>query len=92
MGEFMDEWARIDQCRRTVHDLVCPSYILDRNYQFLDWNVMFDELVLKAVIRAGLMTLAQRSGEIPATSLRISGSVEARGWGTDGTPGPRRLS
>lgn len=41
------EWALIDQCRRTVPDLVCPSYILDRNYHFLDWNVMFDELIAK---------------------------------------------
>ncbi|MCI0400636.1 MAG: TIR domain-containing protein [Gammaproteobacteria bacterium] len=45
--ELADQWSLVRECRLPIHDLVCPSYILDRNYHFLDWNPMFDELVAK---------------------------------------------
>ena len=41
------QWSHMDKCRRPIHDLISPSYILDRNYHFLDWNPMFDELIAK---------------------------------------------
>ncbi|MGH8509526.1 MAG: caspase, EACC1-associated type [Gammaproteobacteria bacterium] len=42
-----NHWASIREARQSIHDLVCPSYILDQNYHFLDWNPMFDELLAK---------------------------------------------
>lgn len=45
--ELADHWSLVRECRLPIHDLVCPTYVLDRNYHFLDWNPMFDELVAK---------------------------------------------
>ena len=43
----VDHWDIIRQARAAVLDLASPAYILDRNYQFLDWNPAFDEIVAK---------------------------------------------
>jgi len=42
-----DRWEVVRTCRKPAIDLVSPTYLLDRNFQFLDWNPMFDELVAK---------------------------------------------
>lgn len=42
-----DRWEVVRTCRKPAVDLMGPTYILDRNFQFLDWNPMFDELVAK---------------------------------------------
>ena len=40
-------WRVVDAARVSVLDLVGPTYLLDNNYHFLDWNPAFDELVAK---------------------------------------------
>lgn len=42
-----ERWEIIRNYRGTMQDLIGPAYILDRNFQFLDWNPMFDELVAR---------------------------------------------
>lgn len=45
--DIKDRWEVVRTCRKPAIDLVSPTYLLDRNFQFLDWNPMFDELVAK---------------------------------------------
>lgn len=45
--ELRERWDIVRKFRGPMQDLICPSYILDRNFQFLDWNPMFDELIAK---------------------------------------------
>lgn len=45
--DIKDRWEVVRICRKPAIDLTSPTYILDRNFQFLDWNPMFDELVAK---------------------------------------------
>jgi len=47
-----ERWDIIRNYRGTMQDLIGPTYILDQNFQFLDWNPMFDELIAKPL---GLM-------------------------------------
>ncbi len=47
-----DRWNIIKKYRGSMQDLIGPTYILDSNFQFLDWNPMFDELIAKPL---GLM-------------------------------------
>ncbi len=42
-----DRWEIVRTCRKPAIDLMSPTYLLDRNFQFLDWNPMFDELIAK---------------------------------------------
>ena len=47
-----ERWDIIKKYRGSMQDLIGPTYILDQNFQFLDWNPMFDELIAKPL---GLM-------------------------------------
>ena len=40
-------WRVVNAARKAVLDLVGPTYLLDANYHFLDWNPAFDEIVAK---------------------------------------------
>jgi ubiquinone/menaquinone biosynthesis C-methylase UbiE len=40
-------WRIVNAARKAVLDLVGPTYLLDANFHFLDWNPAFDELVAK---------------------------------------------
>ncbi len=42
-----ERWEIIRNYRGSMQDLIGPTYILDQNFQFLDWNPMFDELIAK---------------------------------------------
>jgi len=42
-----DRWEVVRTCRKPAIDLMSPTYLLDGNFQFLDWNPMFDELIAK---------------------------------------------
>lgn len=42
-----DRWEVVRTCRKPAIDLMSPTYLLDENFQFLDWNPMFDELIAK---------------------------------------------
>ncbi len=38
-------WRIVNAARPAVLDLVGPTYLLDANFHFLDWNAAFDEIV-----------------------------------------------
>ena len=50
--KLRERWDIIKKYRGSMQDLIGPTYILDQNFQFLDWNPMFDELIAKPL---GLM-------------------------------------
>ncbi len=45
--DIKDRWEKVRTCRKPAIDLMSPTYLLDRNFHFLDWNPMFDELIAK---------------------------------------------
>jgi ubiquinone/menaquinone biosynthesis C-methylase UbiE len=40
-------WRIVNAARKAVLDLVGPTYLLDANFHFLDWNPTFDEILAK---------------------------------------------
>jgi len=40
-------WRIVNAARKAVLDLTGPTYLLDANFHFLDWNPAFDEVVAK---------------------------------------------
>jgi ubiquinone/menaquinone biosynthesis C-methylase UbiE len=40
-------WRTVQSARQATLDLVGPTYLLDANFHFLDWNPAFDEIVAK---------------------------------------------
>jgi ubiquinone/menaquinone biosynthesis C-methylase UbiE len=40
-------WRIVNSARKAVLDLTGPTYLLDTNFHFLDWNPAFDEVVAK---------------------------------------------
>ena len=40
-------WRVVNSARKAVLDLTGPTYLLDANFHFLDWNPAFDEVVAK---------------------------------------------
>lgn len=40
-------WRIVTSARKAVLDLTGPTYLLDANFHFLDWNPAFDEVVAK---------------------------------------------
>ena len=40
-------WRIVNSARKSVLDLTGPTYLLDANFHFLDWNPAFDEVVAK---------------------------------------------
>jgi len=40
-------WRIVNSARKAVLDLTGPTYLLDANFHFLDWNPAFDEVVAK---------------------------------------------
>ncbi len=44
---YRERFDVLQDTRHPILDLIGPSYVLDKNFYFLDWNVAFDELVAK---------------------------------------------
>ena len=77
-----NRWRIVNSARKAVLDLTGPTYLLDANFHFLDWNPAFDEVVAKP-----LRLLRGTRGEFYYRAGQLAGSHCPRPIKVSGEPG-----